>query len=101
VQVKAGGRTDVIDIEVVSATRPTQIIEQNVGAGARRRATGTYNLQARPDGGTRIEFVYAWQQAPLSERIAAPLVRGILRRGNARAMQRLAERLSERRTAPA
>ena len=101
VRVKAGGRTDVIDIEVTSATRPTQIVEQNVGAGGRRRATGTYNLQAGADGGTRVEFVYAWQQAPLSERLAAPIVRGMLRRGNERAMQRLAERLSERRAAAA
>ena len=101
VRVSAGGRTDEIDIEVVSATRPTQIVEQNVGAGGRRRATGTYNLTQLPDGGTRIAFVYAWQRAPLSERIGAPLVRGILRRGNERAMERLAEQLWRRRAAAA
>jgi hypothetical protein len=39
-------------------------------------------------------FEYDWQQAPFSERLASPLVRAILRRGNARAMQRLAEQLA-------
>jgi carbon monoxide dehydrogenase subunit G len=97
VKVSAGGRTDTIDIEVVAAERPTRIVEQNVGAGGRRVANGTYVLEALPHGGTRIVFEYAWQRAPLSERLAAPLVRGVLRRGNERAMQRLAEQLAAQR----
>jgi carbon monoxide dehydrogenase subunit G len=95
-QVKAtvAGRTDTIDIEVISAHRPTTIVEQNVGAGGRRVATGTYDLQALPDGGTQISFEYAWQQAPMSERLAAPLVRTVMRRANQRSLQRLAEHLA-------
>ena len=58
-------------------------------------------LEQLPDGGTRIVFEYTWQQAPLSERMASPLVRGVLRRGNERAMQRLAERLEAKLPAPA
>jgi carbon monoxide dehydrogenase subunit G len=93
VKVSAAGRTDTVDIEVVAAERPTRIVEQNVGAGGRRVANGTYELAELPGGGTRITFEYAWQQAPLSERLAAPLVRSILRRGNEEAMRRLADQL--------
>jgi carbon monoxide dehydrogenase subunit G len=93
VHVTAGGRTDTVDIEVVDAQRPTHIVERNTGAGGKRVATGTYTLSALPAGGTRVQFEYAWQQAPLSERVMSPLVRSMLRRANERAMQRLAERL--------
>ncbi|HTP21864.1 MAG TPA: SRPBCC family protein [Solirubrobacteraceae bacterium] len=94
VKVSAGGRTESVEIEVVEADRPTRIVERNVGAGGRRVANGTYTLAELPGGGTRITFEYAWQRAPLSERLAAPLVRGILRRGNERAMRRLEDQLA-------
>jgi len=94
VKASAGGRTDPIEIEVVSAERPARIVEQNIGAGGRRVANGTYTLTALPSGSTRIAFEYSWQQAPLSERLAAPLVRPVLRRSNVRAMERLAEQLA-------
>ena len=94
VKATAGGRTDSIEIEVVAADRPTRIVERNVGAGGRRVANGTYVLDGLPDGRTRITFEYAWQRAPLSERLASPLVRGILRRGNERSMRRLADQLA-------
>jgi carbon monoxide dehydrogenase subunit G len=94
VKVNAGGRTDAVEIEVVEAERPTRIVERNVGASGHRVANGTYLLAGLPSGGTRITFEYAWQKAPLTERLAAPLVRGILRRGNERAMQRLADQLA-------
>ena len=93
VHVSAGGRTDTVDIEVVDAERPTRIVERNVGAGGKRVAHGTYTLSPLPAGGTHVQFEYAWQQAPLSERMMSPVVRGMLRRANERAMQRLAERL--------
>jgi carbon monoxide dehydrogenase subunit G len=94
VKVIAGGRSDSVEIEVVEADRPTKIIERNIGAGGRRVANGTYMLAELPDGGTRITFEYAWQRAPLGERLAAPLVRGILRRGNEQAMRRLEAQLA-------
>jgi hypothetical protein len=94
VEVSAGGRTETVDIEVVSAQRPETIVERNVSAGGRRVGHGTYKLADLPAGGTRITFEYSWQQAPLSDRLAAPLVRGILRRGNTRSMQRLAQQLA-------
>jgi hypothetical protein len=90
----AGGRSDAIDMEVITAERPTTIVEQNIGAKGRRVARGTYRLENLPDGATRIAFEYAWLQAPLGERLAAPLARAMLRRVNEKAMRRLAERLS-------
>ena len=90
----AGGRSDRIEIEVVSASAPETIVERNVGAGGRRVANGTYRLEELPTGGTRIRFEYAWSEAPLSERLMAPVARAVLRRTNARAMERLAEQLA-------
>jgi carbon monoxide dehydrogenase subunit G len=97
VKVTAGGRTETVDIEVVSADRPKTIVEQNIGAGGRRVATGTYKLAQLPSGGTRVAFEYSWQKAPLSERLASPLVRAFVRRGNEVAMKRLGEQLAARR----
>jgi len=89
----AGGRREPVDIEVVAATPPARIVERNVSAGGARVATGTYALAETPGGGTAVTFTYAWERAPLGDRLLAPLVRAILRRGNARAMARLAEQL--------
>lgn len=94
VHVSMGGRTEAIDIEVVAAQRPASIVERNVGAGGRRVASGTYTLHELPNGGTRIAFEYAWQSAPRGERLLAPIVRGVMRRGNQRSMERLARRLA-------
>jgi len=91
-----GGRTDRLDIEVITAEPPIKNIERNTGAGGKRVATGTYTLDTLPDGGTRINFEYAWQQAPLSERLSAPLIRRIMRPAIQHSMQRLAEQLQTR-----
>jgi carbon monoxide dehydrogenase subunit G len=100
VKAVVAGRSDTVEIEVVSAERPTKIVERNVGAGGRRVANGTYTLEPLPSGGTRIVFEYSWQEAPLSERVASPLARAVLRRGNQRAMERLAEQLAARPVSP-
>ena len=94
VRAKLGGTSERVEIEVVSAKAPETIVERNVSAGGKRVATGTYTLSELPSGGTAITFEYAWQQAPLRDRMAAPLVRSILRRGNEQAMQRLAQQLA-------
>ncbi len=101
VTVKAGGRTEKVEIEVIAAERPRSIVEQNLSAGGKRIGTGTYTLDELPDGRTRIAFEYAWRRPLISDRVAAPLVRAILRRGNQRAMERLAEQLALREAAPA
>jgi carbon monoxide dehydrogenase subunit G len=94
VHVTTAGRTDTIDIEVVSAERPAKIVERNIGAGGKRVANGTYRLEELANGGTRIEFEYAWRVAPLSERLMSPVVRSMLRKANERAMERLAGELA-------
>jgi hypothetical protein len=88
-----GGRTEPIEVEVIEAEPPLRNVERNVGAGGRRVATGTYTLEELPDGSTRIAFQYAWQQAPFSERLLAPLVSRIMRRALTTAMERLAGQL--------
>lgn len=73
-----GNRREPVDIEVIEDVAPSLIVERNVGAGGKRVATGTYAIDATDDG-TTVTFTYAWQQAPLAERIAGPLVRRIMR----------------------
>ena len=84
---------DAVDIHTVSASAPATIVEENVGAGGRRHGTGTYTLEELPGGGTRVVFEYAWRRAPLSERIAATLVRAYMRRQLTESMRRLADHL--------
>ena len=89
-----GGRTDLVEIETIAGERPARIVEQNISAGGRRVANGTYVLEELAGGRTRVTFEYAWQCAPRIERLAAPLVRGGMRRRLERAMGRLAEQLA-------
>ena len=92
---KAAGKPDVIDITVVSADPPVKIVEENTAptdAGGRTAPTRS----REPPRRVRIVFEYSWQRAPISERLAAPLIRTYLRRANQRAMQRLAEQLAAR-----
>ncbi len=93
VHVTAAGRTDTVDIEVIDAERPARIVERNIGAGGKRVATGTYTLSDLAGGGTHVVFEYAWKQIPLSERVMSPVIRGMLRRANERAMERLATQI--------
>ncbi len=101
VTVNAGGRSERVEIEVIAAERPSTIVEQNVSGGGKRIGTGTYMLEEIANGHTRITFEYAWRRPLRSDRVAAPLVRAILRRGNQRAMERLAEQLAVHETAKA
>jgi len=86
--------TDQVEIEVIEAEPGRMIRERNFANKGRRVGTGTYVLGDTPGGGTHIEFTYAFEQIPGRERPLVPLMRRILRRGNERAMTRLAERLA-------
>jgi Polyketide cyclase / dehydrase and lipid transport len=90
-----GGRREPVDIEVVEDVPPERIVERNVSAGGRRVATGTYTLHVVP-GRTRVTFTYAWERAPLADRLMAPLVRRLMRRALETTMRRLAEALDRR-----
>ena len=88
------GRTDTVDMEVIEAERPGRTVERSISAKGKRVTTGTYTLAELPDGGTRVTFTFAWQQAPLGDRLIPPLTRAVARRGNERAMRRLAGQLT-------
>jgi uncharacterized protein YndB with AHSA1/START domain len=92
--VRAMGVSDVVEIEVVDAQAPERIVERNVAQKAGRVGQGTYTLRPLPSGGTHVEFEYRWLEAPLADRLTAPLARAYIRRANATAMRRLAERLA-------
>jgi hypothetical protein len=93
VKTKLGGLTDEAEIEVVEVDPGRLIRERNVGAKGKRVAHGTYELSDLPDGGTHIHFTWALDRAPLADRALGPVLRGMLTRGNAKAMRRLAEQL--------
>jgi hypothetical protein len=89
----AGARAEV-DIEVTDAERPSRIAERNVSAGGRRQASGTYRIEPSADGGSRVSFEYAWQRAPLADRLMAPFVRSTIRRANRVSLRRMAAELA-------
>ena len=91
---------DWLDMEVIGAERPWMSMEESLSAGGRRRTRGTYLLERLPGGGTRIAFEFAWLEAPLIERIAAPLTRAVVRRANSGSLHRLAEQLATREERP-
>lgn len=95
-RLKKPGRPDWMDLEVIAADPPRETVEETVGGGGRRRTRGTYTLDEMPDGGTQISFEIAWLRIPVLERLAAPLTRAVMRRGNRRSLQRLAVQLAER-----
>jgi len=94
-RLRKPGRTDWLDLQVVAADPPRTSVEESVSARGRRRTRGRYVLDELPDGGTRVTFELAWLQAPLVERLAAPLTRAIARQGNLRSLRRLAEQLAD------
>lgn len=94
VTAKAGGMSDRVEFEVIEAEPDRMIKERNKARGGKRVGTGTYVLGDTPDGGTHIEFTYAFERVPAMERPLLPLMRSMLRKGNERAMTRLAEQLA-------
>lgn len=94
VVTKAGGMSDAATIEVIEAEPGRMIRERNRGAKGKRVATGTYTLSDLPGGGTHIEFTFAFEQVPAREKPLVPLMRRMIRKGNERAMERLAEQLA-------
>lgn len=89
-----GGAKSEATVEVVAAEPPLRIVERNVSAGGRRLAHGTYAIEPLPTGGSRVSFSYAWERAPLADRLLAPAVRATVRRANRTVMRRLATELA-------
>jgi hypothetical protein len=88
-----GGMTNHVEFEEIEDEPGRMIRERNVAAKGKRVGTGTYVLSDLPDGGTHVEFTYAFERIPAHERPLGPLMRSILRKGNARALERLKEQL--------
>jgi hypothetical protein len=96
VTAKAAGRSEEVNFEVIEVEDGRMIKERNWASGGKRVATGTYTLSDNPNGGTHVEFTFAFEQVPAREKLLVPLMRRMIRTGNERAMQRLAEQLSTR-----
>jgi hypothetical protein len=94
-KVKAMGRKDPLDMEVVAGEPPRMSAEESVSARGHRRTRGTYRLEEDPDGGTVIEFELEWLQATFLDRLSAPIARSVIRNANQRALERLRVRLEE------
>ena len=95
VTTKVGAITDEAEIEVFEVEDGRLIRERSVGAKGKRIAHGTYTLSDLPNGGTHIEFEFALQKVPALEKPFLPLMRKMVRKGNERAMERLALLLND------
>jgi len=77
-------------------------MKRDARAHHRRRREAPHHRHLHPGaahgGGTLVTFTFAWERAPLTDRLAAPLVRAYLRRGSERSLQRL-KALLERKAA--
>ena len=83
-------------MEVIAAERPRTSVEESRSARGKRHTRGTYVLEDAPGGGTKIDFTIEWLEAPLPDRLGAPITRAVIRRANGKAMERLAELLAAR-----
>ena len=95
VTAKVGAITDESEIEVFEVEEGRLIRERSVAAKGKRVGHGTYTLSDLPDGGTHIEFEFALQTLPALEKPFLPLMRKMVRKGNQRAMERLAALLND------
>jgi Polyketide cyclase / dehydrase and lipid transport len=93
-RANTAGSQDWTEFEVIEAEAPSRIVEEGVGAGGKRRTRGTYRLEELPSEGTRVSFELEWLEASRAERLIPPLSRAFVRRVNAKALRRLAKRLS-------
>jgi Polyketide cyclase / dehydrase and lipid transport len=95
VTTKVGAITDEALIEVFEVEDGRLIRERSIGAKGKRIAHGTYTLSDLPNGGTHVEFEFALQKVPALEKPFLPLMRKMVRKGNERAMERLAATLND------
>jgi hypothetical protein len=95
VTAKVGAISDESEIEVFEVEDGRLIRERSIGAKGKRIAHGTYTLSDLPNGGTHVEFEFALQKVPALEKPFLPLMRKMVRKGNERAMERLAATLND------
>ena len=85
------GPKNWVDIETTELDPPSKTVERTTGAGGKRVSYGTYRLRELDPSSTEVEFEIRFESVPLSEKLLLPLLRGYLRRGNQRALERLKE----------
>jgi uncharacterized protein YndB with AHSA1/START domain len=95
VTVTLGGRSSRADIETKEAEPPARIMEENESDGGKRKGRGTYTLAEAPGGGTAVTFTFEVREAPLLDRLAAPIARRMLTKANERVLERLEEELAK------
>jgi hypothetical protein len=84
VKLKGGGRSE---IRAISST-PDEVVEE--GTDGKRRTRGTYRLAPAGPDRTEVTFVSEiLERGSRAEALADPLVKAMLRRGNAKALARL------------
>jgi Polyketide cyclase / dehydrase and lipid transport len=89
-----GAPSSDADFEVIEVDAGRMIRERNWASKGKRVATGTYVLSDLPDGGTHIEFTFAFERVPALEKPLVPLMRRMIRAGNEKSMTRLAQVLA-------
>ena len=95
VRAKLPGPEDRAEIDVIERDPPRRLVERLVAAKGKRRATSVWTLE--PDGdGTLVTFTTEQESAPAIEKPLAPLLRGWIRRGNERSLQRLRDQAEGR-----
>ncbi len=98
VRAKLPGPEDRAEIDVIERDPPRRLVERLVAAKGKRRATSVWTLE--PDGdGTLVTFTTEQESAPAIEKLLAPLLRGWIRRGNERSLQRLRDQAEGRPSA--
>lgn len=90
VRVRRGGREKVV-IRVIKCTSRRLVEESKSGKKFRRRTRGTYELQSRRDGSTRVRYKLEFLEGGIVDRLVWP----VGRRTSARRTQRGLERLKE------
>ncbi len=91
-----GGIKSRIEVEVIESRRPLRIVARNRHDNPVRVSNCAYTLGPLLDGGTHVDYEFAWVEVPLFERLVSPLSHAVRHRAERESMERLAEVLSER-----
>jgi uncharacterized protein YndB with AHSA1/START domain len=89
-----GGIRSRIEVEVIESRRPHRIVARNRHDNPVRVSQCAYTLGPLLDGGTHIDYEFAWVEMPLFERLLSPLSHAVRQRAETESMSRLAEILS-------
>jgi hypothetical protein len=95
VRARVKGANEIVEIEVMEVEPLVRTVERSIFQTSKRQGHGTYDLDALPDGGTRITFTFRWDVPAKVDRVLGPLVRRMMRTNNRTALERLAALLAD------